>query len=165
MPSQSNSGITDAQLREYKQVFDLYDKDGEGTINTNMLGTVMRCLGLNPTEEDIKRYVNEFDTDCSGTLDFFNEFLSLMRAKLVDLDDEAELCMAFEPFDRDGTGHVAAAEFRHVMKFLGQNSTDEEVDRMLELIGTDPEGRVDYRAFVHTILHDFSLTQIRAELQ
>mmetsp|Transcript_82196 Transcript_82196/g.266186 ORF Transcript_82196/g.266186 Transcript_82196/m.266186 type:complete len:161 (+) Transcript_82196:95-577(+) len=156
--------LTEDQMREYKQVFDLYDKDGDGTINTNMLGTVMRCLGLNPTEDEIKAWVNEYDKDCDGTLDFEEEFLPLMKVKIVDLDDEADLCLAFEAFDRDGSGHIAATEFRHVMKILGQKASDEEIDRMLELIGTDDEGLIDYRAFVHTILHDFSLSQIRSEL-
>merc|ERR1711879_208907 len=104
------------------------------------------------------------DTDCSGTLDFFKEFLPIMRTKLVDLDDEADLCLAFEAFDSDGSGTIGATEFRHVLKVLGQKSTDEEVDRMLDLVGTNDDGRIDYRAFVHTILHDFNLTQIRSEL-
>merc|ERR1712060_418855 len=147
-----------------QQVFDLYDKDGDGTINTNMLGTVMRCLGLNPTEEELRHWIHEADVDCSGTLDFKEEFLPLMAAKLCDLDEESELCKAFEPFDRNGDGFIRCTEFRHVLKILGQKSSDEEIDRMMELVGTNDEGHLDYRAFCYTILHEFSLTEMRSQL-
>jgi len=41
----------------------LFDKDGDGNITTNELGTVMRSLGQNPSEADIKDLINEVDAD------------------------------------------------------------------------------------------------------
>ncbi len=42
--------LTDEQIAEFKEAFSLFDKDGDGTITTKELGTVMRSLGQNPTE-------------------------------------------------------------------------------------------------------------------
>ena len=39
----------------------MFDKDGNGTINTKELGVAMRTLGLNPTEDELLNIVNEFD--------------------------------------------------------------------------------------------------------
>mmetsp|Transcript_124185 Transcript_124185/g.359135 ORF Transcript_124185/g.359135 Transcript_124185/m.359135 type:complete len:169 (-) Transcript_124185:104-610(-) len=156
--------LTEQQIQEYKTVFDMYDKDKEGTINTNRLGTVMRCLGLNPTEDELLQWIQEADKDCSGTLDFREEFLPLMARKLIDIDEETELCAAFEPFDHEGCGLVSCTEFRHVLKMTGQKSTDGEIDRMLHLVGADDSGMIDYRAFVHTILNQFTMTELREEI-
>ena len=41
----------------------MFDKDGDGTITTSELGTVMRSLGANPTETELQDMVNEFDAD------------------------------------------------------------------------------------------------------
>jgi len=41
----------------------LFDKDGDGTITTKELGTVMRSLGQNPTESELQDMVNEVDID------------------------------------------------------------------------------------------------------
>ena len=36
--------LTDDQIAEFKEMFILYDKDGDKTITTKELGTVMCCL-------------------------------------------------------------------------------------------------------------------------
>ena len=42
-----------------KEAFSLFDKDGDGTITTKELGTVMRSLGQNPTEAELQDMINE----------------------------------------------------------------------------------------------------------
>ena len=37
--------LTPKQIDEFKECFQMFDKDGDGTINTKELGTVMRSLG------------------------------------------------------------------------------------------------------------------------
>ena len=50
-------------LAEFKEAFSLFDKDGDGTITTKELGTVMRSLGQNPTEAELQDMINEVDAD------------------------------------------------------------------------------------------------------
>ena len=50
-------------LPELKEAFSLFDKDGDGTISSKELGTVMRSLGQNPTEEQLLDMINEVDAD------------------------------------------------------------------------------------------------------
>lgn len=63
------------QIAEFKEAFSLFDKDGDGTITTKELGTVMRSLGQNPSEAELQDMINEVDADGNGTIDF-PEFLS-----------------------------------------------------------------------------------------
>ena len=41
--------LTDEQTAEFREAFALFDKDGDGTISTKELGTVMNSLGQKPT--------------------------------------------------------------------------------------------------------------------
>ena len=41
----------------------MFDKDGDGTITTNELGTVMRNLGQKPSQEELQQMVSEVDED------------------------------------------------------------------------------------------------------
>jgi Ca2+-binding EF-hand superfamily protein len=44
-------------ISDFKEAFDMFDKDGDGTITTKELDTVMRSLGQNPTENEVKEMV------------------------------------------------------------------------------------------------------------
>ena len=69
--------LTEEQIAEFKEAFSLFDKDGDGTITTKELGTVMRSLGKNPTEDELQSLVKQADADGNGTIDF-PEFIAFM---------------------------------------------------------------------------------------
>uniref|UniRef100_A0A7N6FBF5 Calmodulin 2a (phosphorylase kinase, delta) n=1 Tax=Anabas testudineus TaxID=64144 RepID=A0A7N6FBF5_ANATE len=62
--------------------------DGDGTITTKELGTVMRSLGQNPTEaelqdminEEVDEMIREADIDGDGQVNY-EEFVQMMTAK------------------------------------------------------------------------------------
>merc|ERR1712224_784851 len=126
--------------------FSLFDKDGDGTITTKELGTVMRSLGQNPTEAELQDMINEVDADGNGTIDF-PEFCTLMARKMKDTDSEEELKEAFRVFDKDVNGFISAAELRHIMTNLG-----EEVDEMIREADIDGDGQINYEEFVKVMM-------------
>ena len=139
------------QIAELKKVFALFDEDGDGKITIKELGTMMRSLGQNPTEAELRDLINEVDADGNGTIDF-PEFLNLMARKMQDTDSEEELKEAFKVFDKDGNGFISAAELRHVMTNLGEKLTDEEVDEMIREADVDGDGQVNYDEFVKMMM-------------
>ena len=46
--------LTKEQIAEFKEAFSLFDKDGDGTITTKELQTVMRSLGQNPKDSELQ---------------------------------------------------------------------------------------------------------------
>jgi hypothetical protein len=53
------SQYTEEQIAEFKEAFSLFDRDGDGTIDADELGTVMRSMGHQPTEEEIEDMIRE----------------------------------------------------------------------------------------------------------
>jgi len=143
--------LSEEQISEFKEAFSLFDKDGDGTITTVELGTVMRSLGQNPTEAELQDMINEVDADGNGTIDF-PEFLTMMARKMRDTDSEEEIKEAFKVFDKDGNGYISAAELRHVMTNLGEKLSDSEVDEMIREADIDGDGQINYDEFVKMML-------------
>ena len=65
------------QLELFRDTFVIFDKDGDGTIDSKELSTVLKSMGYNPTIEEIKEMVEDVDSDGSGSIEFL-EFLLLM---------------------------------------------------------------------------------------
>ena len=76
----STGQLTEEQIQELRDGFSLFDKDGNWTINSNELGTVMRSLGQNPTEAELTNMIGEADPDGKGKITF-DVFLSLVSKR------------------------------------------------------------------------------------
>lgn len=50
-------------VAEFRAAFDLFDEDGNNAISKEELGTVMRRLGLNPTDDELRDMIREHDQD------------------------------------------------------------------------------------------------------
>ncbi|KAI8514255.1 PREDICTED: calmodulin-like [Branchiostoma belcheri] len=139
--------LTKEQISEFKEAFELFDKDGNGSIDLEELRTVMTKLGQNPTNSELRDMINEVDTDGDGTIDF-TEFLTMMTQQMKQMHQEEELRDSFKLFDKDGNGSISAAELRQVMANLGEKLTDEEVDAMIREADVDGDGEVNFEEFV-----------------
>lgn len=54
---QSEYGLSEDQVAEFKEAFMLFDKDEDGTITMAELGVVMRSLGQRPTGKDLAKNI------------------------------------------------------------------------------------------------------------
>lgn len=104
---------------------------------------VMRSLGRNPAETELKRMIQEVDSDGNGEVDF-QEFLTMMTHKMHNIDTEDEMREAFKLFDRDGNGYISPAELKQVMNNLGERLTEAEVDLMIREVDANGDGQVNY---------------------
>jgi hypothetical protein len=74
--------LTDAQTSEAKEAFALFDKDNDGCITTGELGTVMRALGKNPTEAEVRSLIKEVDPDGRGVINLQGEHTHLLACRV-----------------------------------------------------------------------------------
>ncbi|EFC43878.1 predicted protein [Naegleria gruberi] len=143
--------LTDEQIQEYKEAFSLFDSDSDGTIVTKELGTVMRALGLNPSQGELDDMIKQVDSNNNGTIDF-KEFLVLMQKKMTDNDSEDEIKEAFKVFDRDNDGIISAAELRHILTSMGEKFNEEEAEDFIREADTNGDGQIKYEDFCRLMM-------------
>ena len=102
-----------------------------------------RLTALVTTQElTIQDMIREVDVDHTGSIDF-QEFVAMMSRKMGEKDYDQELRDAFKVFDRDNSGTISSAELRDVMKALGENLSDAEIEEMMNEADVDHSGTVD----------------------
>jgi Ca2+-binding EF-hand superfamily protein len=138
--------LTEEQIQQIAQAFQLFDTDGSGTIETQELKIAMRALGFEPKQEEIDKMVRDVDDDGSGSVDY-PEFLDMMAHKLLNRDPVAEINKAFKLFDDDNTGRVTFKNLKRVAKELGERLTDEELQEMIDEADRDGDGEVNNDEF------------------
>jgi len=117
-----------------------------GDITADELGHVMKSLGLNPSDAELLDIVAEADVNKDGVINF-EEFLTLMSQTVKETDTEQELISAFRVFDQDNSGFISTDELRNVLKSLGENMTEAEIDDMLQMADKNGDGQIDYHEF------------------
>ena len=144
------TNISEEQLEQCREIFNLYDKDKDGTIDARELGDIMRSLGSYPSNEEINEMLKEIDIDNSGKIQF-EELLDLFIKKINEPDTEEDYIEAFKTFDRDNSGLISAKNLVHVMASLGERITEDEAEEMIKEADADGDGTINFKEFCDII--------------
>ncbi|XP_033733486.1 troponin C isoform X2 [Pecten maximus] len=137
---------TEKQVLDAKQAFCNFDKKKEGTVSCKDLGSIFKSLGLLMKDDKIKDWSDEVDEEATGRLNC-DQWLELFVRKLKEDMDERELKEAFRVLDKDKKGVIKVDVLRWILKSLGDELTDEEIENMIAETDTDGSGTVDYEEF------------------
>jgi calmodulin len=86
---------------------------------------------------------------------------------MENLTDEqvAEFKEAFSLFDRDGDGKITSKELGTVMRSLGQNPTEAELQEMINEVDTDGNGTIDFPEFLKMMAKKMHDTDTEEEIR
>ena len=139
-------GLSEEEIDEIREAFNLFDTDGSGTIDPKELKAAMQSLGFEAKNQTIYQMIGDIDKDGSGSIDF-EEFLDMMTAKMSDKDSREDIMKVFNLFDDDQTGKISLRNLKRVAKELGETMTDAELLEMIERANNDQDGEINFEEF------------------
>merc|ERR1712072_1409836 len=110
--------ITDEQMAEFKEAFELFDTDKSGSIDASELAFAMRALGFEPTGQEVADMLEKTDEDGNGTVQY-EEFEDLVSGKLDRKDPEQEVKDGYAMFDADKKGFINYKDLQRMAQELG----------------------------------------------
>jgi len=138
--------LSEAQTKNANEAFASFDKKGDGKIKIGEIANCFKKMGQNISADLLETFEDEIDEEGTGYIDN-DEFIFIYRKKFQAEEDERELKECFRVLDKEKKGEVNTNEIRYILKALGDDLTDEEIDDMIADVDTDGSGWVDYEEF------------------
>merc|ERR1712012_1016236 len=119
-------------------------------IPANQVGEVLRALGQNPTEADVRRLVQNQKTEGRVSFETFLPILQAVSQKKIS-DTVEDFVEGLRHFDKDGNGFISSAELRRMLTSLGEKMSEEDVQDLTRG-QEDSHGNINYEEFVKMVL-------------
>ena len=143
-------GLSDELKEEYTECFKLFDKDEDGKIDASELGSVVRALGLNPSQPQVEEMVKKVAP--KGGPIGVDAILTVMDGHGVVNDGEEAIISAFKIFDNQGNGKIPASELKAIYMNMGEAFSEEEGEQLMNVMDVDDKGYVDYVEFTKKMM-------------
>lgn len=145
------NGLTQDEVAEIREAFDLFDTDHTGEIDVGELKQALQNLGIDSSNQTLQNMLQDIDQNGSQTIDF-DEFIDMMTAKMSDKDTREDLEKVFNLFLGDDAGDkIEMKHLKRVCKELNENMTDDELTEMITRADLDRDGKVSFEEF-YTIM-------------
>ncbi|CBY12556.1 unnamed protein product [Oikopleura dioica] len=150
------ASLSEAQKTEFRAAFDIFvDDPVEDAISANNLNRLFAMLGQTPSPEELKEMVEEIDVDGSGSIDF-DEFC-LMMVKQLEAEQEEkiperpekELADAFKIIDSKLDSKIDWDELKAALTATGEQFEDWEVDEIMRDGDKNTDWTLDYDEFIN----------------
>ena len=139
-------GLTEDEIDEIREAFNLFDNEGSGVIDPKELKAAMQSLGFESKNPTIYQMFADLERECHGPIDF-ERFLDGITSKLGDRESKEGIQKIFNLFDTDRKGSISLKDLKRVSKELGESMSDEELREMLERADSNGDGEISLDDF------------------
>ncbi|CAF1552596.1 unnamed protein product [Didymodactylos carnosus] len=136
---------------EFEEAFVLFDRDGDGLVDGNDLRRIMRSLGQNVGDPELREMLSSAGVDKNGKISSL-DFINIMERKSKDIENEEEIREGFRFLDRKGVGTVSVDDLMHLMSVFNNNQQpDQQIYEMMREAGIENNGQINYEEFIKTM--------------
>ena len=140
-------GLSEREVELYKEVFDLFDVQGQGTLSPNDLRNALEMFGYHPKRTIVYQIISDIDSDESGGIGF-KEFLRIMTDQNRPCDEvhEADYKQVFNYF-ADTKGYIEREDIEKVCMEINETMSPEELDDIMAKLDPVEKKRCDFLSF------------------
>ncbi|XP_023330019.1 calmodulin isoform X2 [Eurytemora carolleeae] len=148
---------TALDIAAYRKTFEKFDDDGNGEIDVGEFGTMIRSLGLSPTDSEIQILFNKMDTDESGFIEF-NEFIHILDHSIMNRTREDTKDILLSSFRKLQPNRLMKVnDLKKVLTQYGSMAmTEDEVEDLIRQVNPSStlKDEVDYNNLVEKLVEN-----------
>ncbi|XP_033136456.1 calcium-dependent protein kinase 31-like isoform X2 [Brassica rapa] len=114
--------LSEEEIKGLKTTFNNIDTDKSGTVTYEEHKRGLTTLGSKVSEKEVTQLIEAGDVDGNGTIDI-EEFISATLDRFK-LDQDEQVGLAFQHFDKDNDGLITRDELEIAMKDCGVGDKD-----------------------------------------
>eukprot|EP00940_MAST-03C_sp_MAST-3C-sp2_P002795 g2795.t1 len=148
-------GVTKDEVEEIRDLFTLYDKDGDGYLGEEDMKYVMETMYMfEPTSAEVRSAIKLMVPHHEGYRVDFKSFLWYkihdrnMRRKHAASKDMRE---AFNFLDRDKDGHLGYEDLVHLFGLIDVQRTQAQIEETMAEADYDGDGKINFDDFCKTM--------------
>jgi len=121
--------------KRIKDAFKVFDEENNDIADVREVGTIMRSLGINPTEKELHGMLAQMEEDEPTGFVKYEKFepvvLKCIQDNEIPTDGEEDLIRAFKALDTEGKGYLTADELRELLTKNEEHFSNDEITEML----------------------------------
>merc|ERR1711962_672613 len=138
--------FTQKQVAEFKEGFQVMDKDKDGVVGKEDLKATFADLGRPATKDDF----NSMIADSPNPINFTTLLSMFASRSSGEQDDDDVIVTAFKSFE-SSPGKIDPDQFRSMLKAFGDKFTDAEVDDVYSIMDME-SGTINSNALISLLV-------------
>ncbi|KAL7543585.1 hypothetical protein ACHAXR_012878 [Thalassiosira sp. AJA248-18] len=136
-----------AEILEMRKAFDKYDNTKDGVISWEEFKLAL--AEFNYSDAELNDMFSQMDINNNGVI-LYTEFLAA-TLEMHGRVEEKRLAEAFDHIDDDDSGFISK---KNLIKLLGENVPPSRVEKMMQEVDTDGDGRLSFEEFLVMFRND-----------
>ena len=114
----------------FREAFQLFDQDQDGVVSAAELKKMMKSMGNELTEQEVRDILKEAGSTTSISYPAFARLMGVGIKSSRDDDPEDQMRDAYKIFDVDGDGKISPKDMVKALAQFGVKLNDSEVDKV-----------------------------------
>ncbi|KAI0984885.1 hypothetical protein GJ496_005129 [Pomphorhynchus laevis] len=130
-----------------REAFQYLDKNGDGRVSVREITSFIRGIGQPCSYEGVRALIQKLTRTGEDYIDF-KDFMEILSEPSTSQNDYYQI---FNVFDKNGDGYICADELNEIMKSLGENLTQEDIEDMINEADYDGDKKVNFKEFLRIV--------------
>ncbi|KAL4492626.1 hypothetical protein ABPG72_007739 [Tetrahymena utriculariae] len=139
--------LEEEEIQELKQIFRKIDTNNTGMIKIEELQSALKKVGLNDSEEEVKRIMQTVHIDEKSNQINYSAFVAATLDEKKFFNKE-RLWNVFKHFDVDDTNYITISNLREALARAGRKIDNQELQEIMSEVDFNLNQRIEWSQFV-----------------